>query len=161
MSHQVTVVDVSARPTAVVAATTTWPEFSRLWPRLLDEIWGWLRANGIERGCPNVMLYLDDVPHVEVGVEMRQPFPPLAGRVVASSLPAGRVATTTHRGSWSELGAAHEAIVEWCRTNGETPAGPRWEIYGQHRDDPADQTADVFWLLEGPRGRRSSAAPGM
>ena len=148
MGYEVAVVDAPARPTAVVAAATTWHELPRLWATLLDEVWVWLRANSIGRGCPNVMLYLDDLPHVEVGVEMRLPYPPLAGRVVASSLPAGRAATTTHRGSWGSLGAAHEAVLEWCRTNGETPAGPRWEVYGPHRDDPAEQTAEVFWLLE-------------
>jgi hypothetical protein len=31
MSYQVTATDVVARPTAVVAATTTWQEFPTLW----------------------------------------------------------------------------------------------------------------------------------
>ena len=30
---------VPARPTAVVAATTTWEEFPALWSKLLDEVW--------------------------------------------------------------------------------------------------------------------------
>src|SRR3954452_23331701 len=106
MGSEVSVREVAARPTAVVAATTTWPEFPALWPRLLDEVWACLRAGGIERGCRNVMVYRDDVPHVEVGVELTRPCP-LSGRVVASALPAGRVAMTVHRGSYAELGAGH------------------------------------------------------
>jgi hypothetical protein len=31
MSYRVTVTDVAARPTAVVAAATTWQEFPSLW----------------------------------------------------------------------------------------------------------------------------------
>jgi hypothetical protein len=33
----VTVANVQARPTAVVAATTTWQDFPTLWKELLDE----------------------------------------------------------------------------------------------------------------------------
>ena len=39
MSYLVTVTDVVARPTAVVAAATTWQEFPALWRELLDEVW--------------------------------------------------------------------------------------------------------------------------
>src|SRR5215510_2529132 len=97
MRHQVNVTDVVARPTAVVSATTTWQAYPTLWRELLDEVWACLRASGIERGCRNIMLYLDDTPHVEVGVELRVPCA-LTGRVVASALPAGQVAMTVHRG---------------------------------------------------------------
>lgn len=143
---EVTEATVEARPTAVVPATTTWQEFPHLWKELLDEVWACLRAGGIQRGCPNVMLYLDDAPQVEIGVELTQPCP-LTGRVVASALPAGNVATATHRGPFQDLGAAHDAVLEWCRARGRTPAGPRWEIYGPHRDDPAELWTEVYWLL--------------
>src|SRR3982751_1842884 len=97
MDYQISLADAAARPTAVVAATTTWPEFPSLWSVLLDEVWACLRAGGVERGCRNVMLYRDNPPHVdvEVGVELSEPCP-LTGRVMASTLPAGPVATTVH-----------------------------------------------------------------
>jgi effector-binding domain-containing protein len=146
MGYEVIVADGAARPTAVVAATTTWREFPTLWGRLLDEVWACLRAGGIQRGCPNVMLYLDDVPHVEVGVELNQPCP-LSGRVVASTLPAGPAAMTVHRGSYGGLAAAHRAVHDWCAANGRRPAGPRWEVYGPHSDDPAEVWTEVYWQL--------------
>src|SRR5690348_17767060 len=121
-SYEVTEETVAARPTAVVPATTTWEEFPRLWSVLLDQVWACLRAGGIERGCRNVMLYLDDVPHVEVGVELTQPCP-LTGRVVASHLPAGSVATTVHSGPYSGLGEAHQAVHDWCAEQGRQLAG--------------------------------------
>ncbi len=146
MSYQVTVLDVAARPTAVVAATTTWQEFPTLWTELLDEVWTCLRAGGIERGCRNVMLYRDEVPHVEVGVELRQPCP-LTGRVVASTLPAGQAAMTVHRGPYARLGSAHQAVFDWYAAQGRRPAGPRWEIYGPHHDNPAEVWTEVYHLL--------------
>ncbi len=146
MSYEVTVTAVPARPTLVVAATTTWPEFPALWMPLLDEVWACLRAAGINRGCPNVMLYLDDVPHVEIGVELDRPCP-VTGRVAASSLPAGQVATTVHRGSYGGLPDAHRAVLDSCAENGWQPTGTRWEVYGPHREDPAELTTTVSWLL--------------
>jgi effector-binding domain-containing protein len=147
MAHEVTTTEVGALPTAVIPATTTWQQFPVVWPELLGEVWSCLRAGGVDRGCPNVMLYLDHTPRVEVGVWLRVPCE-LTGRVIRSALPAGRVATTVHHGSFHEVGEAHRAVLEWCAANGETPTKVRWEIYGPHRDDPAELTTEVCWLLE-------------
>ena len=94
------------------------------------------------------MLYLDDAPSVEVGVLLDQPCT-LTGRVVVSALPAGAIATTVHRGSFAGLGAAHEAIVDWCATHGHQLSRTRWEVYGPHSDDPAQQWTEISWLLKG------------
>ena len=59
---------------AVVATATSWAEFPGLWRSLLDEV----REHAQGR---NVMVYLDDVPHVEVGVLVRGEFTP-GGREV-------------------------------------------------------------------------------
>jgi effector-binding domain-containing protein len=146
MDHEVIVKDVAARPTAVVAATTTWQEFPTLWRELLDEVWACLRAGGIYRGYRNIMLYLDDTPRVEVGVELLVPCP-LTGRVVASALPAGQVVMTTHYGSYAGLGEAHQAIHDWSQEQEPKLAGPRWEVYGPHSDDPAEVWTEVYYLL--------------
>ncbi len=147
MSYQVTVTNVAARPTAVVPATTTWQEFPAVWQKLLDEVWTCLHAGGINSGCRNIMLYWDDVPHVEVGVELLVPCP-LTGRVVASALPAGEVAMTVHHGAYSELGAAHRAVLDWCAAQGKQKSGPRWEVYGPHNNDPAKVWTEIYYLLK-------------
>jgi effector-binding domain-containing protein len=142
----VDVIEVAARPTAVVAATTTWPEFPSLWKGMLDEVWACLNASGISCGCRNVMFYKDDVPNVEIGVELLVPCE-IRGRVVASALPGGRVAMTVHRGWYDGLGLAHRAVVGSCAERGLALAGPRWEVYGPHRDDPAEVETEVYYLL--------------
>jgi effector-binding domain-containing protein len=146
MDYEVTVQQMHSRPTAVVPTATTWREFPALWGQLLGEVWDCLRAGGITRGCRNVMLYKDDVPNVEVGVLLDQPCP-LTGRVVASRLPPGTVAVTVHRGSFADLGAAHDAVLAWCARQGQRTSGTRWEVYGPHNDDPAQQWTEVYWLL--------------
>jgi hypothetical protein len=159
VAYEVTVTSVAARPTLIVRGVST-----RDWKPMLDQVWDCLHAAGITRGCPNVMLYLDDLPHVEIGVLLPASIPqastpsasipsasipsasipsasiPLAGLVVQSALPAGRVATTVHRGAYDRLGAAHKAILG----SGLPLAGPRWEIYGPHQDIPETQ---VSYLL--------------
>lgn len=146
MSYQVTVKEVEARPTAVVPATTTWQEFPTLWRKLLDKVWACLNAGGIYRSCRVIMLYLDDVPHIEIGVELLVPCP-LTGRVIASALPAGQVAMTTHWGPYSALGGAYRAVIDWCDAQGRQRTGTRWEVYGPHNDDPAKVWTELYWLL--------------
>jgi effector-binding domain-containing protein len=95
---------------------------------------------------------------------LRQPCP-LTGRVVASTLPEGPVAMTVHRGPYAELGAAHDAVVQWCDREGHRRTGTRWEIYGPHRDDPAELATEIYWLLAdavtlGDRRSDRPEAPG-
>jgi len=83
---------------------------------------------------------------VEVGVALRQPCP-LTGRVVGSTLPGGAAAMTVHHGPYGGLSAAYDAIGLWCERQGLRRSDTRWEVYGPHRDDPAELTTTVYWLL--------------
>jgi effector-binding domain-containing protein len=157
---EVTIVTAPPTPTAVVRETTDWATFPTLWRELLDEVWAFVRGNGLKAGR-NVMVYADDVPNVEVGVELDGPFEP-RGRVVASTLPAGQAAKTVLRGPPSPNGisAAHDAVVRWCDGNGERRTGVRWEVYGHWDDDhPDDFETEVYWLLSSTRSSPSSSAP--
>jgi hypothetical protein len=98
VAYEVTIERTTECPTAVVKANTTWREFHALWPTLLDEVWAFLgRTPGLRNEGHNVMLYRNDVPEVEVvvevGVQVTKPFW-AAGRVVPSTLPAAEVAAT-------------------------------------------------------------------
>src|ERR1700744_3537581 len=108
----VKVVQVEPRPTAVVAQTTTWTEFPRVWGQLLGEVYEFVRwhpylatGGGGER-WQNVMLYKDRSPDLEVGVLVAAAFES-EGRVVASELPGGEVAVATHRGEYASLRTTH------------------------------------------------------
>src|SRR5438552_16121491 len=103
MEYLVELTTAAERPTAVVAATTTWERFPTLWKELLDQVWAFLRDSDLRTDGHNVMLYKDDVPNIEVGVEVTGPFT-ATGRVVPSKLPAGRVARTVHREPYDRLG---------------------------------------------------------
>ncbi len=70
------------------------------------------RGGGANQTGHNIMLYRDDVPNVEVGVQVSGPFDERPG--APSELPAGRVATTVHRGPYGGLEEAHAAVRAWC-----------------------------------------------
>lgn len=150
MAYDVTIERTTECPTAVVKANTTWREFPRLWPTLLDEVWAFLRATpGLRTEGHNVMLYRHEVPGVEVavevGVQVTGSFE-AAGRVVPSVLPSAQAATT-QAATAAEIGAAHAAVRAWCAAQRRAVTGISWEIYG----DPDPQTGDfavaVYWEL--------------
>jgi effector-binding domain-containing protein len=148
MAHAVSIVATSAAPTAVIRQETTWERFPTLWGELLDEVWTYVRGAGVQAGR-DVMLYRDDVPNVEIGVELEGARAAPSGRVVESTLPRGRAATTVARGAPSAeaIAAAHAAVIEWCEANGATRTGVRWEVYDHWRDDPDSFETAVYWLL--------------
>ncbi|HEY5116926.1 MAG TPA: GyrI-like domain-containing protein [Nakamurella sp.] len=146
MSTTISIATVPSRPTAVIAAATTWREFPRTWRVLLDQVHAGVRWAGSGRKGRSVMLYLDDLPHVEIGVELDQPAT-FDGPIVRSSLPAGRVATTVHHGSYDFLGASHDRLVGWVREQGLELAGPRWEVYGHWHEDPRQLVTALTYLL--------------
>ena len=78
MDDPVRIVTAPQTHTAVVAEATTWEAFPKLWGELLAEVWAFLRESDLAPGR-NVMLYLDDVPNVEVGAEVDASFVRAAG----------------------------------------------------------------------------------
>jgi effector-binding domain-containing protein len=152
MTVEVTVKAVEPTPTAVVAAATTWAEFPKTWGRMLDEVWSFLRGDapeGLYKHGHNIMLYKDDDPNVEVGVQVNGSFAP-AGHVVASTLPGGLAASATHTGPIAKIGDTHQAVCEWSKANGYRLVGPRWEIYGDPDPSTGDFDVAVFWSVVAP-----------
>jgi effector-binding domain-containing protein len=149
MTVEVIVKTAEPTPTAVVAVATTWAEFPNIWRPMLDKVRGFLRGDapeGLYQHGHNIMLYKDDAPHVEVGVQVSGSFEP-AGDVVASTLPGGLVATAIHTGPIAELAGTRQAVREWSKANGYRPGGPRWEIYGDPDPSTGDFEVAVFWSL--------------
>jgi len=151
----ITLVDVEPRRTAVIAATTAMADFPSLWPQLLDEVYAFVRR------CPefaaalagrpgphwqNVMLYRDHAPNVEVGVLAPAAFA-AQGRVIASELPKGRVATAVHRTSPRTIGETHDAVRTFMRAQGLKPTGVLWEVYGHPNEASGALDTEVFHLV--------------
>ncbi len=140
--YEVRIEQTSECPTAVVRANTTSQEFPTLWATFLDEVWAFLRATpGLHTDGHNVMVYRNNVPGVElaaeVGAQVTRSFDP-TGRVVPSFLPGAEVATTIHAGPVTEIGAAYDAIQDYCKTENRRLTGVSWEVYGDPDPDHFD-----------------------
>ena len=146
MQYQVHVEQVEPQLTAVIRLRADPSYFSQVVPQACGEVWNYFRSSGLPRPGRHLALYLDEQGNIEVGAEVGQPFTG-NDRVVCSSTPGGRVATTAHLGPYDRLGGAHDAVRKWCAAHGQALAGPFWEVYGHWTDDPAQLRTDVFYLL--------------
>ena len=159
MTVDVTVKTVEPTPTAVVAAAVTWAEFPAMWGPMLDEVWSFLRGSapdGLYKQGHNIMLYKDDVPNVEVGVQVSGSFDP-ACHVVASALPGGLVAAATHTGPIARIGDTHQAVCEWSKANGYGwPA-----LAGRSTAIRTRRPATSMWTCSGRRWRRNLDISGI
>jgi effector-binding domain-containing protein len=149
MHNQVRQETVEPRPTAVVRRLASQDQLSKVIPEGCGEVWTFLRGSTEADTGLNMALYLDGAIHLECGVLVAQPFTD-SGSVACSSTPGGRVATATHIGPYHLMGETHQAILDWCVAQGQTLAGPSWEIYGHWEDDPAKLRTDIYYLVVGP-----------
>jgi effector-binding domain-containing protein len=136
-------------PLAVVRRQANASELSRLVPECCGLVWDAVRAQQTKAGR-HVAIYWDSRIRLEVGVELLGPFAD-RGDVVRSGTPAGPVAWATHFGPYQGLGATHDAVRRWCKTNNYNLAGPNWEIYGhwlpEWNSDPSRIRTDVYYQV--------------
>jgi effector-binding domain-containing protein len=137
-----------ATPVAVIRRQVRQAELSRVVPEGCGIVWNALKAQAAPAGR-NVAIYWDGSIRLEVGVELLGSFTE-SGEVARSATPAGSVAWVTHLGPYGELGTAHRAVLEWCKSHGHRLAGPSWEIYGHWLaawdKNPAQIRTDIFYL---------------
>jgi len=148
MIHQISIETVDAQAIAVVRRPATWATLEQVITPAMAEVWTRLRAYPPAATGRNVIIYLDNAPMLLIGAEVQPPL--IAGDAVyLASTPSGLVATTLHRGPYSELPAAHRAIREYCIKERRARAGPWWEVYGHWNEDPSKLVTEVFYLLRG------------
>jgi GyrI-like small molecule binding domain len=150
-SYNVQVQRLDSVPLAVIRRQARASDLSRVVPECCGLVWNVVRAQQTKAGR-HVAIYWDGSIRLEVGAELFGPFVE-HGEVVRSATPAGPVAWTTHLGPYGGLGAAHDAVRQWCRANNRRLAGPNWEIYGHWQRewdaDPSRIRTDVYYLLSG------------
>jgi effector-binding domain-containing protein len=136
-------------PLAVIRRHVRASELARVVPECCGLVWNAVRAQQARAGR-HVALYWDGGIRLEAGVELQGPFA-VQGEVVLSATPAGDVAVVTHLGPYGGLGAAHDAVQQWCREHHHRLVGPSWEIYGHWQPewnaDPSQIRTDVCYLV--------------
>jgi effector-binding domain-containing protein len=149
MSGQIAIETVASRPFAAVHVTTSLAKWPSEFRTPLGSVYTALRTEGVPNLGQNIMVYRpreDGLVDIECGVAVAAKFGPI-GDVHFAETPAGSVATLTHIGPYSQLGASHAAIAAWIRENGHRHTGICWEIYGHWVEDQAKLHTDLFHLL--------------
>ena len=152
MNYQVVNRTVRSQPLAAARCRVRIGEVGSAWKPALDLVWAFLRRNeGLRTDGHNCFLYRHPAPGeatmvVHFGVQVVRHFQD-EGEVVCTETPAGEVVMTTHVGSYGKLAAAHQAIKQWCATNGRAIGAYSWEIYGDWTDDETKLETQVVYLL--------------
>jgi DNA-binding transcriptional MerR regulator len=82
----------------------------------------------------------------EIYVPVSGPIPE-TDRIAYRRLPAARVASVIHRGRYSGIAAARQALLRWVDASGLAPAGPMRTLYLQFGADPALRLP-TDWVVE-------------
>ena len=145
MRYEIETRVVAEQPTAIIRGHVSEESIGAWLAGAYAEVFGCLADAGVAPAGPPFVRYtfVPDGFDVEAGVPVGSPVL-VVGRVEASSLPAGRVATTLHVGPYQDLAAAHDAVEAWIREHGFEPAGPHWEFYlSEPTVAPEDQRTEV------------------
>jgi effector-binding domain-containing protein len=149
----VTVEIVEARKLAAVRREVALGAVGAAWGAALGKVWDFLRSQpGLRTDGHNIFVYREpsqqgELTQCDFGVEVTRSFE-RAGEVYATETPGGEVAIAVHRGPYSRLNEAYEAIGNWMAANGRRSAGITWEIYGDPTPDPSDTETTVVRLLK-------------
>jgi effector-binding domain-containing protein len=144
---------VHPRKLAAVRREVTPGSVGSAWGPALGKVWEFIRSQpGLRTEGHNIFLYYHPTqPGTPIlcafGVEVTHTFE-TAGEVYATETPGGDAAVAVHRGPYSRMNEAHDAIRKWMVANRRESAGQSWEIYGDPTPDPADTETTVVYLLK-------------
>ena len=153
MIYEVKVQMLSPRILAAVRRRVAIKDISTAFKPALDSVWAFLGKHpALKTDGHNVFLYHHENPAimpVDFGVEVVRPFATdgAEGDVTCITTPAGEAAVVVHRGPYTEIPAAHQALHQWCTANGRAIGTHSLEIYGDWSEDPEKLETTIAYLL--------------
>lgn len=153
MAYDIVMKEVAPEHLASVRGTHAMAELPSVMQRDFARVMNALNAEGVQPSGGAVAVYhgwTEDTVDVEIGFTIHGVFFPQGRRseVKPSRTPGGKVAFTTHVGSYEGLEKAYEAIQAYAKANGLKLADTMWERY---LTDPAVEpdvnrhVTEVFW----------------
>jgi len=152
MSYKIHTVDLAARHLAVRRFRGDLTTIGQQMGEAFGAVMAYADRAGVQVQGPALAVY--DM-HPDGKFEVAAGFPVSApvngdGDVVPYDLPACEAATTTHIGSYNDLGSAYAAIEAWVKENGREPlSSVMWDEYWSGPEVPQDQArTEVFQPLK-------------
>jgi effector-binding domain-containing protein len=146
-------VEVSASPTAVVAAVVPAGDIAAFFDRSFPAVAEAVAAQGATIAGPAFALHHQppgETFDLEVGFATDRTVE-ASGDVRPGALPGGRVARLVHAGGYDELDEAWERLRSWIDDRGLTGRPGFWEVYVTEPSpdmDPADLRTELNWPVE-------------
>ncbi len=124
---------IKDEPDELVASIRRRVNFAKVGDTIPDgfrRLWECVEPVGHGEGMPGMVIYQMDggVADIEMFVPVARPFDP-SDEITVTTLPGGRMATTTHVGPYDGSGAAYAALGEWITEHGHHVVGPPREYY--------------------------------
>jgi effector-binding domain-containing protein len=139
---------VEVTPSTLIAAvgTAAHGEIPKVMIGLLDQVWPYIRGNGIAPDH-NVVIYRDEGTHLTAGVRVPDDTPEPPAPLVRATTPGGRAAHLRHVGPYSAIPSSVQELFASCAEQGLEVAEPMWEVYGDHTDDESKLVTDLYVSL--------------
>jgi effector-binding domain-containing protein len=151
MAYEVSVQTLSPRILAAVRRRVAIKNISTAFKPALDMVWDFLGKHpGLRTDGHNIFVYHHENPDampVDFGVEVVRSFAG-EGDVTCVTTPAGEAAVVIHRGPYTKMAGAHQALHQWCVANGRKIGAHSLEIYGDWSDDPEKLETTIQYLLQ-------------
>jgi effector-binding domain-containing protein len=152
------IVDYPDRPYVAIPSPVRMDEMQEVAPKLIGEIWEWVRRKGLEPTGMTIVKYdvidMNGTMQLEFGVTVSKPAMG-DGRVVSGTLPAGRYAEIVYTGPFDALYDANAVLVGWTKERGhewdyeERPDGDHFVCrYENYVTDPMAEPDPSKWVTE-------------
>lgn len=142
--------EIEAQPYLGIRATAAMGELGSIMGPLFGEVYGYIQQAGQHPvGMPFSIYHsmAGQTVELECGMPVSGPMDGTE-RIRACQLPAGKVATASHFGSYDELGDTWTALKEWVKSQGLEAAAAPWEVYVTDPEREPDQSkwrTDIFF----------------
>ncbi len=146
MSAEFCIIHLPARTLATTESFVTQQEIPEHIPRMREKLYDWIETAEVTPTGKNIILYdqfRDDGMRMRAGFPVTQSFINDDG-IHCTELPALSVAHLRHRGSYSQLPAAHASLHSWCMDMSLNRGELSIEEYGDFHEDEAKLITDVF-----------------
>lgn len=122
--------DVKKQSTLIIKTKAKKAEIGIALGKVYPKVFAFLNANKIAPSAPIALYTTADGENFEIEAGVVVPDGTKGeGEIVASELPAGKVAATIHTGPYENLPKTYAAVMEWLKTKEQKMAGPAWEVY--------------------------------
>lgn len=118
-------------------------------PDVLPSIYELAKKHGVQAGPPyaRYLRWGETDCDLQCGVPLTGPVPP-EDNIVVDYYTSCRLAMLTFVGPYSELGKAHDTVIEFIKANGYTFGGPCWEVYDGPGNPDGTATTHVCYAIE-------------